>query len=307
MSEKFDETKFMRAGINAIRKSMDIIAPYLTKDKTIGESKIKEEDKTLLTIVDSESEKALYEELREAFPATPIVREEGGLSKGISDGSEDYIILGDPVDGTAALVGGVPTSTIICSVYSKSKKQIIATVIGEPSYRRIWFVMPGTGCFLAKCTKITGITEYIHCKVWDGEYNPKSLVFLDPSPGFTRKGRTILSDQEVRSLFCELYGKVNVFLCGSNGEHHALVANGCERVAGAITQAIGGPWDVSGALLVKQAGGICAAFTMTEDRRLVEKDPLDIMDYDILVSANNERTLAFLCECLRRSIRRIMP
>ena len=108
----FDATKFQKVGIKAVRSSMAIIRPYFM-GKAIGEAKVKSRDKTLLTKVDRQSEDAGFKVLRKSFPDAPIVREEGGLS----DGSADWKIWYDPIDGTRAFIIGAPTSTVICAAY----------------------------------------------------------------------------------------------------------------------------------------------------------------------------------------------
>ena len=84
--------------------------------------------------------------------------------------------------------------------------------------------------------------------------------------------------------------------------HHALVANGGERVAGAITTAIGGPWDVAPVKLVLDAGGAAAAFSRPRYGEWIECDPLAIDTYDFLVTGNSLATVETLTEILRNSL-----
>jgi len=79
-------------------------------------------------------------------------------------------------------------------------------------------------------------------------------------------------------------------------------------VAGSITTAIGGPWDVCGVKLVLNAGGAARAFAVFEERVettghppalvLEPRNPLDVMSYDILVCGNSCETVDSLVECL---------
>lgn len=85
---------------------------------------------------------------------------------------------------------------------------------------------------------------------------------------------------------------------GSNGVHHAIVANGNDTVVGAITTAQGGPWDCGGALTVLGAGGAAKGLRVTSDRWFEECDPLNPLDYDILVVANSDDTLDRLVHAL---------
>ena len=91
-------------------------------------------------------------------------------------------------------------------------------------------------------------------------------------------------------------------MTGSNGLHHALVAQGNDKMAGAVTSAIGGPHDVCGVKLVLDAGGYARAFQIIESREFVEKPAEAIEDYDILVLGNNQDTVDELCESFFSSI-----
>jgi fructose-1,6-bisphosphatase/inositol monophosphatase family enzyme len=136
-------------------------------------------------------------------------------------------------------------------------------------------------------------------RVWDGSLNPKSTVYLDLYPGFTRDGCKTLSTQEQSKLFSMIHGSVSaVSMLGSNGLHHALVANGGKGVAGAITTALGGPWDVAPVALVLASGGAARAFSRGEDGIWVDRDPRDVYSYDFLVTGNSTATVEKLSQIL---------
>lgn len=59
--------------------------------------------------------------------------------------------------------------------------------------------------------------------------------------------KQILNTKNQQALFASLIPVCKIQMPGSNGLNHALVANGGAYAAGAITTAIGGPWDVAGA------------------------------------------------------------
>lgn len=251
-------------------------------------------DGSLLTRVDLESEKAGFQVLQENFPEIPVLREESGLS----EGSGQWVFLYDPIDGTRPFLSGASTSTVICALYDRQAEAIVGVVIGDPSYRRMWIAFRGAGC------KLWGFGggEFIFSapyKVWKGDLQRKSLVLYECSHAFKRGDRQILTDENMVKLHSLLQPVVTLQNYGSNGLHHALVANGGDFVAGAITVAMGGPWDCGGAIAVLEAGGVCSAFRMMEGRRLEEKNPLDPFSYDILVVANSDETRDFLCDCLR--------
>jgi fructose-1,6-bisphosphatase/inositol monophosphatase family enzyme len=190
-------------------------------------------------------------------------------------------IYGDPVDGTLPFTVGLPTSTVILGAYDTEEKRVLSCVIGEPISGRMWYAAEG---------------EPPSLSVWKGELSANTAVLLDNCKGFRRfKGYRrfpdlILTDEQAGKLLVRL-ARYRLLMTGSNGLHQAMVAQGNERMAGAITTAIGGPQDVCGVKLVLGAGGAARAFRMTEARELEEVHPEAIEDYDILVVGNNRNTV----------------
>jgi fructose-1,6-bisphosphatase/inositol monophosphatase family enzyme len=126
-----------------------------------------------------------------------------------------------------------------------------------------------------------------------------STVFLDLYPGFKKKGRTILTDSEASQLFGSLFGKpYGVTMLGSNGQHFALVANGAQGIAGGITTAIGGPWDIAPALLVFQAGGSIRGFSINDMGILKSENALDPMACDIVIYGSSSNHVEKLVSAL---------
>jgi fructose-1,6-bisphosphatase/inositol monophosphatase family enzyme len=290
--------EFEKAMIEAVWFSMRVI-----RDNILG-LKVKEAqtkgDGSLLTRVDLESEQAGFRVLQEHFPGIPVLREESGLSKG----SGRWVFLYDPIDGTRPFLSGTSTSTVICALYDRQIGAIMGVVIGDPSYGRVWSAFNGAGCKLSVLDMASGsLLRSDNCLAWQGDLQHKSLVLYECSHAFSRGNRQILTDENVRKLHSLLQPTVTLQNYGSNGLHHALVANGADFVGGAITVAMGGPWDCGGVIAVLEAGGICAAFRMTYDRQLEPREPLDPFSYDILVVANKPDTLLFLCDCLLKCLR----
>lgn len=317
----FDSQAFLPLAAAAARSSMVVIHDSFFDGQVLA-VEVKEFDQTLVTVLDRKSEAACFPLLQAAFPGVPILREEAGLT----EGSADWIIWVDALDGTSARTLLLPTSTVIIAAYSLAEKRLKAVVIGEPAYMRQWSASDDTPCQLFLPGKSLGV-----CRVWDGQFSERSTVFIDVSHSFVRKTasgakKDVLSKWGAKALMGELQDRCRVVIPGSNGLNHALVANGGEYMAGAITTAMGGPWDVAGALLVKQAGGVIRAFSIeppnpfspadheavcdwdlvaqqSSPRRLKEVDPLDPLAYDLLVSANNEATADVLSEALSRAMR----
>lgn len=208
----------------------------------------------------------------------------------------------DPFSGQA------PTPTTISGLHDYESGQIQAVTTGEPSTGRLWY-SNGQKTYRGWLDPTNPIIDGVQeCQVWEGSHADNGMVLIDNLRAFSRAqpngaSKLIMSNPNLLSLLGTLQvNNVNVQNYGSNGLHHALVANGGEGVAGAITTAMGGPWDTAGALAVLTAGGVAEGFRVTDDRRLESADPFDPFAYDICVSASNPKTLDFLRDSLHRAM-----
>ncbi len=223
---------------------------------------------TLLTRADVESERILCEHLLDV-PRVKII------TKRATHGTGPYTLLVDSCDGSLPMLQGLLTSTIIVGMLDPDGV-LIAVVIGDPISGRMWSASSSAPTTVQVITPnhligsgahVLGIEHPV--RVWQGDLSEKTTVFADRNRGYAREGRQVLSDIDVRLMFGWLFRWTGVLMTGGNGMHHALLANGGERVAGSITTAIGGPWDACGVLLVTQAGGArwCATAPSHEQRQ----------------------------------------
>lgn len=262
-------------------------------------------DTTLLTAVDLESEAVAKHELSILCPNVPILGEESGLS---STADHPYRFMVDPIDGTRDFLNGGPNSTVITSVFNHQTGKFEATAIGEPISGRLWIAHGARNTRnIINPEGSELIAEVVDTHVWDGSHEDNGTVLIDHLQEFSRKNtdgtkRQIMTNPDVVRLFSGIQDKVSVKAHGSNGAHQALVANGGARLAGSITLAMGGEWDAAGVVNVLSAGGVAEGFHMADDRKLEPADPLRPYDYDILVCANNEDTLAFLRRALHNAV-----
>lgn len=276
--------KSQQALIRAVALALPIIKEHIGGHLP-DDPEIKD-DKTLVTVTDRRIEEALVREIHRDFPDVKIIGEEG-----TETGQGEIGLLIDPLDGTRAFSCGLATSTIIVGVYDFLKKQVVGTVVGEAATGRIWVAFGDSPTRL-----LGGVNGAIDVSVCPQDLDDQSTIFLDVPHGFTRKGRQIFTDEQMARLFHTLRGR-KIAIPGSNGLIQALVANGGQKVAGSITTAIGGPWDVCGVKLVLNAGGSAVAVSIVRDgneSEIVGKDPLDVMNYDLLVCGNNRETVNFL-------------
>jgi len=260
-----------------------------------GNTEIKD-NKTLVTAVDREVQGYIIPILRATFPNTKINAEEDDVE--IGEGKIRFLV--DPLDGTRAFSSGLATSTVIVGVYDEEKKEVTGCVIGEASTKRVWYA------FGDNPTELFG---HGRVSVWPKPIDSQCSVFLDVSHGFEREKvgvsgkykQQIFTDKQLAKIFGMLNGQVKIQIPGSNGLIQSLVANGGQLVAGSITTAIGGPFDVCGAKLVKNAGGHIRSFFVYpwdgDFRGLPEGNPLDVVSmsgYDLLITGNSKETADFL-------------
>lgn len=233
-------------------------------------------DSTIVTSADRASDEAGKIQLRK-IPGVTIHGEESGV-----EGEGDILIYLDPLDGSMPYAAGAMTSTVIVAAVEKKSGKVLCCLVGDPSSERVWSAETGGVCEASFAA--------VPVRVCDGVLDRKSRVFIDSYPGFTKNGRMILSTSQLNALHARIQEKSGMLMLGSNGLHHALVANGGKGAVGAITTAIGGPWDVCPVLLVLAAGGFARAFEQTE-KGLVEKNPLCVAAYDIVITGNSKETV----------------
>ena len=291
--EREKREEFSSRMLGAVKAAMEVV--YEAQDYLL-ERKSKRSrgktDGTIVTVTDKKSEATALMCLR----GLSVHAEE----RGKVDIDEQYVILVDPLDGTRPFVNGAPTSTVIVALYDKIKHQVVECMVGEPAFCRTWITSKKQSLIFriryVDDLETAPIFTPIH--VWQGELSLKTTVFLDFYPGFSRKDCQVFTNEEQAKLFTSIFGTISaISMMGSNGLHHALVAAGGEGVAGAITTALGGPWDVAPVLLVLKAGGAARAFTR-QDGTWFEKDPLDVMSYHFLVTGNSQKTVDRLSEIL---------
>ena len=100
------------------------------------------DDKSIVTKLDVEIEKALTNHLRSIFPTHGVSGEETGT---VGAGS-DYCWFIDPIDGTVSFTHGLPMASIVlCLCY---KEQPIVAIIDQPALDRRLVAVRGEGAFL---------------------------------------------------------------------------------------------------------------------------------------------------------------
>lgn len=143
----------------------------ILKNFTLGMRRSDKEDKTPVTISDTDINSMVLSNVCKNFPHIHIIGEEG--NREVADA--EYTVICDPVDGTIPFSRGIPISTFVISVLKNL--QPIAAVIYDPFQKRMWTAERGLGTFLnGKPAQVSqhGSLDRAHiCMVWWGgaEYN----------------------------------------------------------------------------------------------------------------------------------------
>ncbi len=300
--------------VSAALVGMQTVRLFQTGVSLLGRARTKW-DTSVVTAADEASEADILADLEVTLPGIPVLGEESGLygfDGTVTEYTGRYIVLVDPVDGTSPLALGGSTSTVAVSIYDLWQCQVVAAAIGCPATGKLFYSHRGANeTFLAVYDTATweALWERERCQVWGGLFNRRASVFLDISHGFEREDvltgqkRQTLSDGQVVSLMAGLSGAARLQMYGSNAFHQALVAGGGEYAAGSVTSAVGGPWDLAGALLVLEAGGVAQGFQLEWGGvALVTVDPLDALRCDMLITAHNSQTLEQLTNILTNAV-----
>lgn len=281
--------------VQAVIASADVIRKGWRLSGVSSEDK---PDGTIVTVVDRASQEAAHRFLKATGQG--LWYEEGFCTPALD---KEFQILLDPLDGTNAFKNGATTSTACAALYETARKRVVACVVIEPASGRLWVSAERLGtwrCWLPE-GEYPSVEELLagaeRCTVWDGKLSSKSMVYTDCTRGFTKEWYPPIPDEVWAGFLPKLFLTSRFQMYGTNCGHHALVANGGEGVAAAITTAIGGPWDVAPVHLVLEAGGAARAIS-TLRGRVREIDPLRVDAYSMVVSGNSHATVNTLTELL---------
>lgn len=199
-----------------------------------------------VSVADTKTEKALYEELVKAKPEYSFLMEESGLVTG-NDGEYRWII--DPIDGTTNFLHGSADFCINIALEKKlpsGKSEVVAAITDNPAKRETFWAEKGKGAWLEADGR-----QASRLRVTSRSKLGESLICIG----------SIKSDHE---FALKTYKDVSGIRCiGSSALALAYVAAG--RFDGFI-QYGAKPWDLAaGILLVKEAGGYISDYDNGSD------------------------------------------
>ncbi len=222
--------EYLQLAKEAARKAGTIHKKYFNREIRI---RTKSSSYDLLTIADTESERAVVSLIKKHFPEHNILAEEFGYRRTNSP----YTWIIDPLDGTNNFASGLP---IFCASVAVARgNQILAGAVYDVSRDELFFAQKGKGAYLnGKRIRVNPVATLSRSILITGFYYSRGLEMqqtLTAMRLFLRRGIVGL-----RRL-----GAAALDLC--------YVASG--RAAGFWEFKLS-PWDfAAGKLLVEEAGG----------------------------------------------------
>jgi myo-inositol-1(or 4)-monophosphatase len=221
---------FLDTAIQAAKEAGSIHARYFQKDIKV---KTKSSSFDLLTVADTESEKAAVALIKRRFPEHNILAEEHSYKKTPCE----YTWVIDPLDGTNNFACGLP---IFCaSVAVADKTRVLAAAVYDVTRNELFYAKRGEGAFLnGKRIRVNAAKNLKESLLITGFYYDRGQKMIDTLEAIKRFH--FASIIGIRRL-----GAAALDLC--------YVA--CGRAAGFWEFQLS-PWDfTAGMLFIQEAGG----------------------------------------------------
>jgi myo-inositol-1(or 4)-monophosphatase len=214
---------------------------------TAGQVVMKDGQRDLLTVADSESEAFVIAAIRELFPRHGILGEETGHFPGSGDGA-GFLWVIDPLDGTTNYARSFPF--FACSIGVLWRGEPVAGVVEAPRLAETFAAASGQGAWLnGSRIRVSAGSELGRAILATGFSYNRNTVARNNVDNF---GKLVLKVHDIRRA-----GAASVDL--------GYVAAG--RFDGYWEMYLK-PWDVAaGALVVREAGGKVTGFDGSDDPR----------------------------------------
>ncbi len=227
--------------IKGARSAARVLIRMLNRSEAL--SVVEKQRNDFVTEADHAAEKTIIYEIQKAYPEHAILAEESGYT-GPKDAETVWII--DPLDGTRNYIQGLPHFAI--SIGVKTRGVLEHGLVYDPTREEMFTASRGSGAYL----------NDHRIRVSNRTSMQGSLL----ATGFPFRAREALDDymKMFRGVF-EVAGDMR--RAGSASLDLAYVAAG--RVDGYWELGLK-PWDIAaGALLVREAGGMCTDFDGADD------------------------------------------
>ncbi|RLC35400.1 MAG: inositol monophosphatase [Candidatus Nealsonbacteria bacterium] len=221
---------YLKVAVKAAKKAGEIHKKYFNKGFKV---KTKTSSFDLLTVADTESEKAIVSIIKKYFPEHNILAEEYKYEKTKSE----YTWIIDPLDGTNNFASGLP---IFCaSVALARNDEVIAGVVYDVSRNELFYAQKNKGAFLnGKRIHVAGIKNLKRALLITGFY-------------YSRGDEMIQTLNTIKRFFLKRI--MGLRRLGAAALDLCYIA--CGRASGFWEFELS-PWDfAAGKLLVEEAGG----------------------------------------------------
>jgi len=250
-------------------------------------------DETPVTQADFLAEQVIAERILAGFPTLPLIREE---TDSVIPDADDIVCLIDPLDGTSSFERGFSTYGMQVGLVRRTNNrgELIASVIYEPQTGRLWQAARSCGAFMSvydRNTKILKEGRRVSVSTPCQANEKSGMLIYDAAIKF----RNIVPDQAAKAAILTevlpLFRRVRMI--GSLALQFAYVASGYAEAT--VADAVGGPYDLCGHLLVDEAGG------RSSDLR---RAPIDVFSCEVALATNGD-CHDRLAEVLERAYSRI--
>jgi myo-inositol-1(or 4)-monophosphatase len=216
--------------IKSIYSAGQILMSYFGK---LSDYQVKENQSSIVTAADVESELGVIETIGERFPGHNTLGEESGFQHRGSD----YTWVVDPLDGTSNFAAGLPWFGVIICVLKHSEPLMAGCYI--PFFNELYFAEKGKGATLNGRPVVVS-----------QESSLKNVLFSYGIDYSEDPGKT---DREVK-IIGELVQRIRNLRTTNCLMDFCYIADG--RIGGCINQSTR-IWDIAGpALIVEEAGGV---------------------------------------------------
>lgn len=230
----------LNIAIRAARSAGDFIARSFESEVDIKPEQKGEND--YVTNIDKESEQIIINKIKQSYPEHSFLGEESG----ITEGTEDFKWIIDPLDGTTNFVMGVPHFCVSIALMYKGK--LDQAVIFDPIRSELFTASKGKGA------------QMNNYRLRVNQSKDLSNTLLASAFPFKNKAGTNVAIQR----FSKVYEQCGDMRCsGSAALDMAYVAAG--RLDGYWEKGIQ-PWDIAaGELIVKESGGLVTDYNGGHD------------------------------------------
>ncbi len=229
----------LNTAIKAARKAGSIILRSMDRLDSLNIQTKEKND--FVSDVDRKAEAEIIQILRYAYPRHAILAEENGTMEG-----NEYQWIIDPLDGTTNYLYGFPVFSV--SIALACKGELIHAVVYDPLRDELFTASKGEGAMLNNRRLRTTHRKGLNSALLGTGFPFRDQQYLEP---YIETFRALTTDT------------AGIRRAGSAAIDLAYVAAG--RLDGFWEIALK-PWDMAaGALLVKEAGGVCTDFAGGDD------------------------------------------